>query len=52
MYCDNHFCFQGDEYINFHSLINFVHGHTTFHWMTNFNIGTNHLIFELVGHHI
>jgi hypothetical protein len=25
MYCDNHFCFQGDVFINFHSLIDFSH---------------------------
>jgi hypothetical protein len=41
MYCDNHFCFQGDVFINFHSLIDFAHENITFHWMTNFNTRKN-----------
>jgi hypothetical protein len=31
MYCDNHFCFQGDVFINFHSLIDFAHENITFY---------------------
>jgi hypothetical protein len=52
MYYDIHSSFQGDVFMNFQYLINFVHENINLYWITNLNTKTNHLAFEFVGQHI
>jgi hypothetical protein len=52
MYHDIHSSFQGDVFMNFQALTNWVHESTNFHRIIYLNIGPNHLAFEFVGQHI
>jgi hypothetical protein len=38
MYCDIHSFFQGNMFINFHALINYVHESVNFHYIINLDI--------------